>query len=110
MARELTVLPRFKRDFRIARKHPEFEAETLEYVLDVLVSGARLPEGFREHSLSKRSVNWNGMTERHLGADLLLIYRVRDETIMLHRIGTHRALFANIRKRSRAPARQRRAK
>jgi hypothetical protein len=30
LARELIVLPRFKRDYRTARKHPEFDAETLE--------------------------------------------------------------------------------
>ena len=34
MARELVILPRFKRDYRKARKHAEFDAETLEYVFD----------------------------------------------------------------------------
>ena len=31
MARELIILPRFKRDYRNARKHAEFDVETLEY-------------------------------------------------------------------------------
>ena len=31
------VLPRFKRDYRIARKHPEFDEETLEYVFNVMI-------------------------------------------------------------------------
>ena len=48
MARELVILPRFKRDYRSARKHPEFEAETLEYIFEVMISGATLPEAFRE--------------------------------------------------------------
>lgn len=30
MAQELMVLQRFKRDYRNARKHAEFDAETLE--------------------------------------------------------------------------------
>lgn len=77
MARELIILPRFKRDYQIARKHPEFDAETLEYVFDVLISGEKLPEGLREHRLDKRGTNWAGCTECHIGADLLLIYRVR---------------------------------
>jgi addiction module RelE/StbE family toxin len=77
LARELVILPRFKRDYRTARKHPEFEAETLEYVFDVLISGVKLTEAFREHRLNNRSANWAGFTECHLGADLLLIYRVR---------------------------------
>ncbi len=94
MARELIILPRFKRDYRIARKHLEFEPETLEYVFDVLISGATLPDAFREHRLDKRSANWSGMTECHLGADLLLIYRLRRDSVTLHRIGTHRELFS----------------
>ncbi len=94
MARELIILPRFKRDYRTARKHPEFEAETLEYVFDVLISGGKLPEACREHPLSKRGANWAGFTECHLGADLLLIYRVRRDSVTLHRIGTHQRLFA----------------
>ena len=98
MARELIILPRFKRDYRIARKHPEFDEETLEYVFDVMVSGGKLPNALREHRLDKRSVNWVGLTECHLGADLLLIYRVRRESVTLHRIGTHKSLFAPIKR------------
>jgi mRNA interferase YafQ len=106
LARELIILPRFKRDYRSARKHPEFESETLEYVFDTMISGGTLPEAFREHRLDKRSTNWAGMTECHLGADLLLIYRVRREAVIFHRIGTHEQLF--LRKtpsRGRAPRR-----
>lgn len=43
MAQELIILPRFKSDYRNARKHAEFDAETLEYVFDTLISGERLP-------------------------------------------------------------------
>lgn len=106
MARELILLPRFKRDYRSARKHPEFEPETLEYVFDVMISGGTLPEAFREHRLDKRSTNWAGMTECHVGADLLLIYRVRREAVIFHRIGTHGQLFApKTRSRSAVPRR-----
>jgi mRNA-degrading endonuclease YafQ of YafQ-DinJ toxin-antitoxin module len=50
VARELIVLPRFKRDYRIARKHAEFDRATLEYVFDVLISGTKPPEQFQEHT------------------------------------------------------------
>ena len=94
MARELVILSRFKRDYRSARKHPEFETETLEYVFDVMIAGGTLPEAFREHRLDKRSTNWAGLTECHIGADLLLIYRVRRDAVIFHRIGTHTQMFA----------------
>ena len=102
MARELIILPRFKRDYRRARKHLEFDAETLEYIFDVLISGEKLPSALHEHSLDKRGANWAGFTECHLGPDLLLIYRVRRRAIIMHRIGTHRQLFAAARGTSRA--------
>jgi addiction module RelE/StbE family toxin len=66
LARELIVLPRFKRDYRRARKHREFDAETLEYIVDVMISGGKLPEALREHRLSKSNVNWAGFAECHL--------------------------------------------
>jgi mRNA interferase YafQ len=95
VARELIILPRFKRDYLLARKHPEFDKETLEHVLDLLVIGQPLPAAFNEHQLQKRISNWTGFTECHLGVDLLMIYRVSRRTVALHRIGTHSALFSS---------------
>ena len=106
MARELIILQRFKRDYRNARKHAEFDAETLEYIFDALISGERLPSALREHRLAKRKNNWSGFTECHLGSDLLLIYRVRRRAVVLHRIGTHRQLFGAQRRRARPPTRR----
>lgn len=107
MARELIILQRFKRDYRDARKHAEFDAETLEYVFDALISGERLPSALREHRLlRKRNDNWSGFTECHLGSDLLLIYRVRRRAVVLHRIGTHAQLFGAPRRRDRQPPRR----
>ena len=106
MARELIILQRFKRDYRNARKHAEFDAETLEYVFDALISGERLPSALHEHRLGKRKDNWSGFTECHLGSDLLLIYRVRRRAVVLHRIGTHRQLFGAPRRRDGQPPRR----
>ena len=108
MARELIILQRFKRDYRDARKHAEFDAETLEYVFDALISGEKLPSALREHRLGKRTDNWSGFRECHLGSDLLLIYRVRRHAVVLHRIGTHTQLFGAPRRRERQPRRRRR--
>ena len=100
MVRELIILPRFKRDYRRARLHAEFDAETLEHVLDLLIDGTSLPKAFNEPLLAKRSVNWAGFTECHLGADLLLIYRLSVNRVVMHRIGRHSELFSRRRKKS----------
>lgn len=106
MARDLIILQRFKRDYRTARKHAEFDAETLEYIFDALISGERLPSALREHRLGKRGDNWSGFTECHLGSDLLLIYRVRRRAVVMHRIGTHTQLFRARRRGDRQPQRR----
>lgn len=93
MARELIVLPRFKRDYKRARRNPEFDRDTLEHVFDLLIAGESLPAEFFEHRLKKGTLNWAGFTECHLGADLLMIYRRRRNSVVMHRIGTHSALF-----------------
>jgi mRNA interferase YafQ len=107
VARELIILPRVKRDYRNARKHTEFDPETLEYVFDALIAGEKLPSALREHRLGKRSDNWSGFMECHLGADLLLIYRVRRGKVVLHRIGTHAQVFGPARPVGRRPRRSR---
>jgi addiction module RelE/StbE family toxin len=109
VARELIIVPRFKRDYRTARRHPEFDRETLEYIFDVLISETRPPEPFRDHRLGKRALNLAGFTECHLGADLLVIYRVRRNAVIRHRIGTHQQPFAT-RKPLARPLTRRRGK
>ncbi len=93
MARELVILNRFKRDFKRARRSPEFDRETLQQVFDALIAGDSLPSEFGEHRLKKGAMNWAGFSECHLGVDLLMIYRLRRRSAVMHRIGTHRELF-----------------
>jgi mRNA interferase YafQ len=107
LARELIILPRFKRDYRSARKHPEFDAETLAYVFDLLISGTKLPDPFREHRLARRVINLAGFRECHLGTDLILLYRVRRDAVVCHRIGTHQDLFTRKRETKRGRTRLR---
>lgn len=59
MARELIILPRFKREYRNARKHTEFDPETLEYVFDALIAGERLPFVLRESVARIGVASWN---------------------------------------------------
>ena len=47
-------------------------------------------ESFREHALRDELA---GLTECHLDADWLLVYRVTADEVVLHRTGTHRDVF-----------------
>ena len=56
----------------------------------LLLEGKTLPEESRDHMLKGE---WQGYREFHLGGDLLLIYLLDEESLILVRIGTHSQLF-----------------
>lgn len=58
--------------------------------LSLLSQGKPLPEESRDHALVG---NWSGFREFHLGGDVLVIYKVLGDSIVLTRIGTHSQLF-----------------
>jgi mRNA interferase YafQ len=58
--------------------------------LAFLLEGEVLPKESRDHSLKGE---WQGYREFHLGGDLLLIYLLDEESLILVRIGTHSQLF-----------------
>ena len=95
--KDLVVHKRFERDLSRLLKQirpQRFDYETLDYVIDLLMRDKPLPESFRPHALQKRSVNYAGVEECHLDADVLLLYKLLDDCVVLWRIGTHSFLFA----------------
>ncbi|RLA58341.1 MAG: type II toxin-antitoxin system mRNA interferase toxin, RelE/StbE family [Epsilonproteobacteria bacterium] len=56
----------------------------------LLLKGEELPEESRDHLLKGE---WQGYREFHLGGDLLLVYVIKDDSLILIRIGTHSQLF-----------------
>jgi len=64
----------------------------LKYVVYIttLLKEESLPQEAKEHPLKG---NYSDYREFHISGDLLLIYRVEDETLKLVRIGSHSELF-----------------
>ena len=56
----------------------------------LLLEGKLLPREARDHSLKSE---WQGYREFHLGGDMLLIYLLNEESLILVRLGTHSQLF-----------------
>lgn len=59
-------------------------------VLLCLHKSEPLPEKFQDHALKG---DWHGFRDCHVKPDLVLIYKVSDDVVVLHRLGTHSALF-----------------
>ncbi|MCI0501318.1 MAG: type II toxin-antitoxin system YafQ family toxin [Epsilonproteobacteria bacterium] len=58
--------------------------------LSKLIHQEPLPIEARDHSLSGE---WQDVREFHIGGDLLIIYILTDESLVLIRIGSHAGLF-----------------
>ena len=66
----------------------------LETVITMLCAEQPLPTEYRDHALTN-SRNYKGMRECHIQPDWLLVYRIRQEILVLQliRTGTHSDLF-----------------
>ena len=58
--------------------------------LHFLKDDTPLPPEAKEHNLKG---NWKNFKECHLGGDMLLVYAVFDNEIVLTRIGSHSEIF-----------------
>ena len=81
----------FKKDYKRIIKRG-YKAERLEKVLDYLVNEIPLPQEYRDHDLTG---DWKGYRECHIQPVWLLIYKIRNDSLVLTltRTGTHSDLF-----------------
>ncbi len=82
----------FKKSYNRLRKSGKFPKKEVEYVVTTLASGKRLPKKYLDHSLQGE---YTGCRECHIKPDLLLIYKIKDDilVLILIDIGSHSELF-----------------
>ncbi|MCJ8316812.1 type II toxin-antitoxin system YafQ family toxin [Idiomarina sp.] len=80
----------FKRDFRKVTKLVIPDILEVGNIISKLKRGETLPLKNADHALSG---NWLGFRDCHIKPDLILIYRVSDNTLQLARIGSHSEVF-----------------
>jgi len=80
----------FKKDISKLNFSEKHYAKFIIYI-GYLLEEKTLPQEAKEHNLTAQ---WNGYQELHISGDLLLIYKIEDETLFLTRIGTHSQLFS----------------
>lgn len=81
----------FKKDLKIAIKRG-YSIKLLEKVIEIIASGEKLPQKYRDHSLIGI---YKGARECHITPDWLLIYEISNNELILYltRTGTHSDLF-----------------
>lgn len=80
---------KFKKDLK-KFLHQQKVLDGLNDILKLLVKEIPLDIKYRDHQLSG---NWNGRRECHIKPDVLLIYMINEEDLILERIGSHSELF-----------------
>ena len=86
---DIAVHKTFHKDFKKAKLNPTNTAKLFLYI-SLLLNEEELPAEARDHHLSG---NYQDTREFHISGDLLVIYRIEDNTLELLRIGTHSQLF-----------------
>tara|TARA_R110002167_G_scaffold84928_2_gene230595 strand:+ start:1729 stop:2001 length:273 start_codon:yes stop_codon:yes gene_type:complete len=86
----LEYATQFKKDFKKVAKLPIPDLVEVGHVIKLLQLGETLPDKYVDHSLSG---NWQGYRDCHVKPDLVLIYKVDNNSLKLARIGTHSELF-----------------
>ena len=81
----------FKKDYKRIKKRGR-NIEKLKHVIELLASGQKLDQKYRDHELTG---NYKNFRECHIDPDWLLIYQIENEELILilSRTGTHSDLF-----------------
>ena len=85
----------FKKQYKKIIKQGKDKTK-LETVLNILISGEKLPKKYRDHALINNKY-FNNCRECHIEPDWLLVYEIYNDilVLILTRLGTHSKLSAN---------------
>jgi mRNA interferase YafQ len=88
---KITATSQFRKEYKKIKKRG-LDVKELERVVDILASGNKLEERYRDHELVG---NYVGFRECHIKPDWLLIYKIEYDklVLVLSRTGSHSDLF-----------------
>lgn len=83
---------RFRKSLKKLLRSGRFDRKELASVIDTLASGEKLGASYQDHELSAELI---GHRECHIKSNLLLIYRIEDDNLVLVlvNLGSHSDLF-----------------
>ena len=85
---EIKYMTAFKREVKKIKDKKALSA--LKDILTLLIDEKQLPASCNPHPLHGE---YSGYMDCHVKSDLILIYRIEENTLWLYRIGSHSYLF-----------------
>ena len=82
----------YRKAYKRISKHKEFNRQLLEEIVNTLARGESLPVKYRDHQLTGELKD---RRECHIKHNLLLVYRKRDDVLvlLLINLGSHDEVF-----------------
>jgi mRNA interferase YafQ len=88
---QLEYLSQFQKDFKKIAQLAIPDVIVVGHVITILQQGHKLAANYVEHSLTG---NWANFRDCHVKPDLVLIYKIENNTLKLASIGAHSELFS----------------
>lgn len=83
----------FKKDLKKVIKYPEYNQKKFNEYASLLANGQPLPANTKDHPLAKHSpVEYKGFRDYHLAPDIVVIYELKEDSVVFRRIGKHNNL------------------
>jgi len=89
MYRKLIRAKSFIKDYEKRRLTDQHYSKFI-ILVGKLLSNELLPSEAKDHTLKG---NWIGYREFHISGDVLVVYKIQEESIILVRIGSHSQIF-----------------
>lgn len=87
---EISFTKSFSKSLKRFSKSGRFDNQKLLSTIDLLASGKTMSSNLKDHALRGE---WVGYRECHIESDLLLIYKIKDNQIIISYLGTNSELF-----------------
>ena len=84
------IAVKFRKSLKKLLKSGSFDRKKLEKIIDTLLRGEKLTQNYQDHLLTGDMADYR---ECHIEFNLLLIYKIEDNNLVLVNIGSHPEMF-----------------
>lgn len=87
----------FDKGLKKVRKYPNFKQAKFDKAVKDLLNGNPLDPTYKDHKAVENSINgWGGSRIFHAAPDIVVIYLLTKDKILLQAIGSHADLFEQL--------------
>ena len=95
--RTLKTMGAFDKAFKKVRKYNNFKQDKFDKAISKLRNGEPLDVTYKDHKAVKHSDReYQGSRIFHAAPDIVVIYQLTDDSVILQNIGKHNDLFENL--------------